>query len=73
VVQVVIVTATGSVALLADTIHNFSDALTAVPLFIALRSVAVPPRRSDLDAYRDALRVLPVGSGQHANSGRPKP
>ena len=26
---------TGSVALLADTIHNFSDALTAVPLWIA--------------------------------------
>ncbi len=25
----------GSVALLADTIHNFSDALTAVPLWIA--------------------------------------
>lgn len=33
--QVVIVLATGSVALLADTIHNFSDALTAVPLWIA--------------------------------------
>ena len=26
---------TGSVALLADTIHNFSDALTAIPLWIA--------------------------------------
>ncbi len=26
---------TGSVALLADTVHNFSDALTAVPLWIA--------------------------------------
>lgn len=37
VVQLVIVLATGSVALLADTIHNFSDALTAVPLFIAFR------------------------------------
>src|SRR5512146_3124629 len=33
--QVVIVLATGSVALLADTIHNFSDALTAVPLGLA--------------------------------------
>src|SRR5262245_1735831 len=29
VVQVVIVAATGSIALVADTIHNFSDALTA--------------------------------------------
>jgi cation diffusion facilitator family transporter len=33
--QVVIVAISGSVALLADTIHNFSDALTAVPLWIA--------------------------------------
>lgn len=35
VVQIVIVVASGSVALAADTIHNFSDALTAVPLWIA--------------------------------------
>lgn len=33
--QVVIVALTGSVALLADTIHNFSDALTSIPLWIA--------------------------------------
>jgi len=33
--QVAIVVFSGSVALLADTIHNFSDALTAVPLWIA--------------------------------------
>ena len=33
--QVVIVAISGSVALLADTIHNFSDALTAIPLWIA--------------------------------------
>ncbi|MGH8966034.1 MAG: cation transporter, partial [Actinomycetes bacterium] len=33
--QSVVVMATGSVAALADTIHNFSDALTAVPLWIA--------------------------------------
>ena len=33
--QAAIVVVTGSVALLADTIHNFSDALTAVPLWIA--------------------------------------
>ncbi len=33
--QAVVVAFTGSVALLADTIHNFSDALTAVPLWIA--------------------------------------
>lgn len=33
--QVVIVMVSGSVALLADTIHNFSDALTAIPLGLA--------------------------------------
>ena len=33
--QVMIFVASGSVALLADTIHNFGDALTAVPLGIA--------------------------------------
>lgn len=35
VAQLVVVFISGSVALLADTIHNFSDALTAVPLWIA--------------------------------------
>ena len=33
--QVVVVIISGSVALLADTVHNFSDALTAVPLWVA--------------------------------------
>jgi cation diffusion facilitator family transporter len=33
--QVFLVLITGSVALLADTVHNFSDALTSVPLWIA--------------------------------------
>src|SRR6478672_907384 len=35
VAQLVIVALSGSVALFADTVHNFSDALTAVPLWIA--------------------------------------
>jgi cation diffusion facilitator family transporter len=41
IVQTVIFAASGSVALLADLIHNFGDALTAIPLGIAflLRSV----------------------------------
>ncbi len=34
-VQVVVVVLSGSVALLADTIHNFADAATAIPLGIA--------------------------------------
>ncbi|HAM25225.1 MAG TPA: cation transporter, partial [Microbacteriaceae bacterium] len=33
--QFIVVLVSGSVALLADTIHNFADALTAVPLWIA--------------------------------------
>jgi cation diffusion facilitator family transporter len=33
--QIVVMIFSGSVALAADTIHNFSDALTAVPLWIA--------------------------------------
>ncbi|MEU4191627.1 cation diffusion facilitator family transporter [Kribbella sp. NPDC026611] len=33
--QLVVVILTGSTALLADTIHNFSDALTALPLWVA--------------------------------------
>ncbi len=35
ILQLLVVIISGSVALLADTIHNFSDALTAVPLWIA--------------------------------------
>ena len=35
--QIVIVFLSGSVALLADTIHNFGDAATAVPLWFAFR------------------------------------
>lgn len=34
-IQVFVVAMSGSVALLADTIHNFGDAVTAVPLWIA--------------------------------------
>ena len=34
-VQVVVAAVTGSVALLADTIHNFADAATAIPLGLA--------------------------------------
>src|SRR5665213_4436581 len=34
-VQLVVVLASGSIALLADTIHNFGDATTAIPLWVA--------------------------------------
>jgi len=46
VAQAVVVVLTGSVALLADTIHNFSDALTAIPLWVAfVLSRRAPTRR----------------------------
>ncbi|MBN9560373.1 MAG: cation transporter [Alphaproteobacteria bacterium] len=41
--QLAVVFATGSVALLADTIHNVGDAVTAVPLWIAFQLVRRPP------------------------------
>lgn len=53
-IQVVIVVATGSVALLADTIHNFSDALTAIPLFIAFRLGRRPANSRYTYGYRRA-------------------
>ncbi len=43
--QVVIVVISGSVALLADTIHNFSDALTAIPLACAFWLGRRPPTK----------------------------
>lgn len=45
VLQVSVVAISGSVALLADTIHNFSDALTAIPLWIAFTLSRRPPTR----------------------------
>ncbi|WP_420497804.1 cation diffusion facilitator family transporter [Parafrankia soli] len=43
--QTVVVVASGSVALLGDTIHNLADALTAVPLAIAFVLGRRPPTR----------------------------
>ncbi len=50
--QVIIVALTGSVALLADTIHNFSDALTSIPLWIAF----ILGRRAATRTYTYGLR-----------------
>lgn len=47
VAQLAVVFVTGSAALLADTIHNFSDALTALPLWVAF----VLSRRSATRRY----------------------
>ena len=54
VAQAGVVVLTGSVALLADTIHNFSDALTAIPLFVAFRIGRRPPTRRYTYGYRRA-------------------
>ena len=43
--QVVVVALSGSVALLADTIHNFADAATAIPLGIAFLFARKKPSR----------------------------
>ncbi|HEX4207178.1 MAG TPA: cation diffusion facilitator family transporter, partial [Ktedonobacteraceae bacterium] len=43
--QLVIALFSGSAGLLADTIHNFSDALTAIPLGIAFWLARRPPNR----------------------------
>ena len=43
--QLVVVAFSGSVALLADTVHNFADALTAVPLAVAFRLGRRAPTR----------------------------
>jgi Co/Zn/Cd efflux system component len=50
--QTVVFIASGSVALLADLIHNFGDALTAVPLGIAFAL------RSDVAERRAGLAVV---------------
>ncbi len=43
--QIVIVMSSGSVALLADTIHNIGDAATAIPLWIAFRLARRKPTK----------------------------
>jgi len=45
ILQAVIVYHSGSVALLADTIHNVGDALMAVPLWLAFRMSAWKPTK----------------------------
>jgi cation diffusion facilitator family transporter len=54
VAQLLVVVLTGSVALLADTIHNFTDALTALPLLIAFRLGRRPPNSRYTYGYHRA-------------------
>jgi cation diffusion facilitator family transporter len=45
IVQMVVAVASGSVGLLADTVHNFADALTAIPLWLAFSPTRRAPTR----------------------------
>ena len=54
VLQAVIVLVSGSVALLADTIHNFADALTAIPLWVAFAIGRRPATRRYSYGYERA-------------------
>jgi cation diffusion facilitator family transporter len=45
VVQIAVVWLSGSMALLADTIHNVADACTALPLWVAFSLARVPPSK----------------------------
>ena len=49
--QVVVVWFTGSVALLSDTVHNFGDCLTALPLWAAFRLARMSPSRKYTYGY----------------------
>lgn len=49
--QLIVVAVSGSVALFADTVHNFSDALTAVPLWIAFAMSRRPATRRYTDGF----------------------
>ena len=63
--QVVIIVFTGSVALLADTIHNFGDAATALPLWAAFTLARRPPTRRFTYGYgraEDLAGLLIVGA-----------
>jgi Co/Zn/Cd efflux system component len=59
VLQLGVVLISGSVALLADTIHNFSDALTAIPLWIAFLLGRRPATRRYTFGYGRTPRTLP--------------
>jgi cation diffusion facilitator family transporter len=64
VMQIVVVYISGSVALLADTIHNFGDAATAIPLWVAFILVRRKPTLRftyGLGRVEDIAGVIIVG------------
>ncbi len=74
VLQLIVVAFTGSAALLADTIHNFADASTAIPLWIAFSVGRRAASRRYTYGYRRAedlagLFVLVMIAGSAAFAG----
>jgi cation diffusion facilitator family transporter len=62
--QVIIVLISGSTALLADTIHNFADALTSIPLWVAFTYAKRKPTRSLTYGYgrlEDIAGIIIIG------------
>ena len=59
--QVAVVVFSGSVALLADTIHNFGDAFTAVPLWFAFQLAQRKPGKSFTYGYGRMEDLAGVG------------
>ncbi len=58
--QAVVVALTGSVALLADTIHNFGDAATALPLWVAFAMARRKPTKRFTYGYGRAEDVAGI-------------
>jgi cation diffusion facilitator family transporter len=60
VLQVILVLLSGSVALLADTVHNIGDALNSIPLLIAFYLARRPPSRRYTYGYARAEDVAGI-------------
>ncbi|MFN8375403.1 MAG: cation diffusion facilitator family transporter [Anaerolineae bacterium] len=60
VLQILIVIASGSVALLADTVHNFGDALNSVPLLFAFYLARRPANRRYTYGYNRAEDIAGI-------------
>jgi cation diffusion facilitator family transporter len=60
VLQLVVLSATNSVALLSDTLHNLGDALTAVPLWLAFSIGRHPPNRRYTHGYGRAEDIAGI-------------
>jgi Co/Zn/Cd efflux system component len=69
ILQLVIFIISDSVALLADTIHNFADALTAVPLGRQIGSAALVADGVHARRARGAIRKAPLGGTPFTGRG----